>query len=139
MSHQLVILVGNLGADPEIGTTKSGSTVTNFRMATNRQWKDKSGNTQKETTWWRISVFGPQAEPCAKYLKKGEQVYVEGEVISDDDGNPRVWEDRNGKPRASFEVRARNVRFLGGGRSSGGGDGDGYDSRGDGVEDGIPW
>lgn len=114
MFHR-VILLGNLGGDPVMRYTPNGTPVTNFNVATNERWVDQSGETQARTTWWRVTVWGKQAEICNEYLSKGRQVLVEGTLVADPStGGPRIWTDQNGNPRASFEVRARVVRFVGG-------------------------
>jgi len=115
MFHK-VILVGNLGRDPEMRYTPSGQAVTNLSVATNRTYTDNTGNQVKQTVWFRVSVWGKQAESSAQYLRKGRQVLVEGRLNPDDNGNPRIWNAQDGTPRASFEVTAETVRFLGGGR-----------------------
>ena len=87
MSYQRILLVGNLGNDPEMRYTPGGAAVTNFNMATNEEWNDKqTGQRQKRTTWWRISVWGAQAEACNQYLAKGRQVLVDGQVVPDENG-----------------------------------------------------
>jgi single-strand DNA-binding protein len=113
MFHK-IILVGNLGRDPEMRYTPSGQAVTNLSVATNRTYTDNSGNQVKQTVWFRISVWGKQAEATHQYLRKGRQVLVEGRLNPDDNGNPRIWNAQDGTPRASFEVTAETVRFLGG-------------------------
>jgi single-strand DNA-binding protein len=112
MFHK-IILVGNLGRDPEMRYTPSGQAVTNFNVATNRTYNDNAGNQVKQTTWFRVSVWGKQAETVHQYLRKGRQVLVEGRLNPDDNGNPRIWNASDGTPRASFEVTADTVRFLG--------------------------
>lgn len=113
MYHKLII-VGNLGRDPEIRYLPSGDPVTNFSVAVNESWTDREGEKQERTVWYRISAWGRLAEVCNEYLQKGRQVLVEGTLQADDEtGGPRVWESRDGQPRASFEVRARRVLFLG--------------------------
>jgi len=105
-----VILIGNLGADPEVRFTQGGSVVCNFRIATSEQWKDKSsGETKEKTEWHRIVVWGPQGERCGEYLRKGRSCYVEGRLET------REWEDRDGNKRFTTEVKADRVLFLGGG------------------------
>lgn len=104
-----VILVGNLGADPEKRYLGSGQPVCNLRMATTERWTDKQGNKQERTEWHRVVVYGPQAENCEKYLSKGRQVYVEGSIRS------RQWEDQQGNTRYTTEVIAQRVQFLGSG------------------------
>lgn len=113
---QIFILVGNLGNDPEITEIREDYHVTNFSLATNRRWKNKDGDRQDETAWFRISVFGGQAVPCEKYLSKGRQVMVEGRLkVDPETGGPRVFERGDGTTGASFEVIADSVTFLSGG------------------------
>lgn len=102
-----VILVGNLGADPEKRVTGSGNAVCNLRIATTEVWKDKAGQKQERTEWHRIVVFGQQAENCAKYLSKGRPVYIEGAIQT------RKWEDQQGQTRYTTEIIAQRVQFLG--------------------------
>lgn len=119
MYHKITI-VGNLGRDPEMRYTPSGQAVTNFSIATNRRWTGNDGQQQEETVWFRISAWGKLAETCNQYLSKGRQVFVEGRMTVDrETGGPRIWTDQNGTPRASYEVTALDVKFLGG---RGGGD-----------------
>lgn len=114
--YQKIILVGNLGGDPELRYTASGDAVTNFSLATNRRWTTSDGEKAEETTWFRVSIWGKSAEACNQYLAKGRQVFVEGTLQPDpDSGGPRIWEDSGGNPRAGFDVRAITVQFLGGG------------------------
>jgi single-strand DNA-binding protein len=113
MFHK-IILVGNLGRDPEMRYTPSGQAVTNLNVAANRRYPDSSGEMRDETVWFRVSVWGKQAEAANQYLRKGRQVLVEGRLIPDDNGNPRVWTRQDGTPGASFEVSAQTIRFLGG-------------------------
>ena len=101
-----VTIVGNLGADPEANTTKSGGTVCNLRVAATSRTK-KGEEWVDETEWFRVVVFGRQAESCAKFLAKGRQVYVEGRMRTN------KWQDRDGNDRYTTEVIARDVRFLG--------------------------
>ena len=112
------IVVGNLGADPEIRYTQSGAAVCNLRVATNEVWTDKEGTRNERPEWHRIVVFGKQAENCEKYLEKGRQVYVEGRIQTQE------WEDRDGNTRYTTEIVATTVQFL----SGGGGGGPSYDS-----------
>jgi single-strand DNA-binding protein len=102
-----VILVGNLGSDPEMRYTPSGKAVTSFRMATNRRYTTPAGESKEETDWFRISVWGKQAEQCNQFLSKGRQVYVEGRL------HARNWEGQDGQMRTSLEVTADRVLFLG--------------------------
>lgn len=114
MYHK-VIIVGNLGADPEMRYTPSGTPVTNFSVASNRRWTNQQGDLQEETAWFRIACWGKLAETTNQYLSKGRQVLVEGRMQPDPDtGGPRVWTGNDGVARASYEVTAENVRFLGG-------------------------
>ena len=113
MFHK-VILVGNLGRDPEMRYTPSGQAVTNLSVATNRRYTDSSGESHEETVWFRVSVWGRQAEATNQYLSKGRQVLVEGRLVPDENGNPRTWTRQDGSTAASFEVNAQTVRFLGG-------------------------
>jgi len=103
-----VILVGNLGRDPEVRYTTSGTPVANFTMATTDRWNDPSSGERKERTeWHRIVVWGKQAEIVGEYLRKGRQVYVEGSLQT------REWTDREGNKRYTTEVRAQRVQMLG--------------------------
>jgi single-strand DNA-binding protein len=111
---QKVILVGNLGRDPEMRYTPAGQAVTNLSIATNRRYTDSSGEMRDETVWFRVSVWGKQAEAANQYLRKGRQVLVEGRLVGDENGNPRIWTHQDGTPGASFEVSAQTLRFLGG-------------------------
>ena len=121
MYHK-VILVGNLGRDPEMRYTPSGSAVTNFSMATSEKWTGQDGQQQERTIWWRVSVWGKSGEACNQYLKKGSKVLVEGRMNATPEGNPRMWKDQSGNDRASFEVTALAVKFLSA-RGEGGGGG----------------
>jgi len=110
-----VIIVGNLGADPETRYLPSGEAVTNVRVATTDRWKDKQSGEMKEATeWHRISFFGRQAEVAGEYLKKGSQVYVEGSLRT------RKWQDKDGQDRYSTEIRGDVMQMLG--RREGGGE-----------------
>jgi len=111
-----VILVGNLGADPEIRYLPSGDAVANLRLATTDTWKDKDGNKQEATEWHRISFFGRQAEICGQYLKKGSSIYVEGSIRT------RKYQDKDGQDRYSTEIRGDRMQMLGGRQGLGGGD-----------------
>jgi single-strand DNA-binding protein len=102
-----VILIGNLGGDPEKRVTAGGQVVTNFNIATTERWNDKSGQKQERTEWHRIVVWGQQAENCAQYLSKGRPVYVEGSLRT------RQWDDKDGNKRYTTEVVAQRVQFLG--------------------------
>lgn len=112
--YQKTTIVGNLGSDPDMRYMPDGTAVTNFSVATNRRWTDKAtGEPVDETTWFRVSVWGRQAEPCNEYLAKGRKVLVEGHLKSDKaTGGPKLWTAQDGSVRASFEIRANAVRFL---------------------------
>src|SRR5215210_5428424 len=116
-----VILIGNLGADPETRYLPSGDAVTNIRIATSENWKDKSGEKQEHTEWHRVAFFGKTAEIAGEYLKKGSPVYVEGRIRT------RKWQDKEGQERFSTEIVADRMQLLGA-RGSGGGGGGGGES-----------
>lgn len=123
-----VILIGNLGADPEVRFTPGGQAVCELRMATNESWTDKNGAKQERTEWHRIVVWGKQAENCGKYLSKGRTAYVEGRLQT------RQWDDKDGNKRYTTEIVADRVQFLGGGggerENAGGGSDRGSGSKG---------
>lgn len=121
-----VILIGNLGADPEVRFTPGGQAVANFRIATNESWTDKNGQKQERTEWHRIVVWGKLAELCGEYLKKGRQAYVEGRLQT------REWTDKEGKKNYTTEIVANTVQFLGGGPGRSGGEGGGFSGGGQG-------
>ncbi|MFQ5408133.1 MAG: single-stranded DNA-binding protein [Anaerolineales bacterium] len=141
--YNRVILVGNLGRDPELRYMPSGTPVTNMNVATNEVWTDQQGQKQERTIWWRVAVWGKQAEACSQYLSKGRQVLVEGRMQPDKEtGGPRIWTGQDGQPRASYEVNAQTVRFLGGrgdGAPSGSGGATEYDGPPPADEDEIPF
>ena len=111
--YQRVEILGNLGSDPTMKFTPSGQPVTSFSVATSNQYKDKSGQTVKETTWFRVVVWGAQAENCNKYLAKGSKVFVSGRLVADKEtGGPKVWTKKDGASGASFEINAQEVKFL---------------------------
>ena len=113
-----VILVGNLGADPETRYMPSGSAVTNLSVATSESWKDKQTGEQKERTeWHKVAMFNRLAEIAAEYLKKGSQVYIEGKLRT------RKWQDQNGQDRWTTEIIADEMQMLGGRGGAGGGGG----------------
>ncbi|HET9917434.1 MAG TPA: single-stranded DNA-binding protein [Candidatus Binatia bacterium] len=109
MSVNKVILVGNLGKDPEVRYTQTGSAVANFSIATSEQWNDRDGKKQERTEWHNIVVWGKQAEHCGQYLSKGRQVYVEGSIRT------RSYDDKSGNKRYITEIVAQRIQFLGGG------------------------
>jgi single-strand DNA-binding protein len=139
MYHQLVI-VGNLGRDPEMRYTPSGTPVTSFNVATNRKYTGSDGNQVKETTWFRVSVFGKQAESCAQYLKKGSAVLVEGRLTPDlQTGGPKTFQRQDGSYGASFEVYANTVRFLSSRAEGGAPPAESTEEAPAGAEDDIPF
>ncbi len=113
-----VILLGNLGRDPETRYTTGGDAVTNLNIATSEQWKDKSGEKQERTEWHRVVLFGRQAEIAGEYLKKGRSVYIEGRLQT------RKYTDKDGVEKYSTEIVADRMQLLGGRDGPGGGGGD---------------
>jgi single-strand DNA-binding protein len=120
-----VILVGNLGADPDMRYTPSGQGVCELRVATNESWTDKNGQRQDRTEWHRVVIWGKRAEICSKYLAKGRQVYIEGRIQT------RNYDDKEGNKRYITEIIANAVQFLGGNEGGGGGGGGGGKSSDD--------
>lgn len=112
MSFNRITLVGNLGKDPEINFTQNGVAVCNFTMATNEKRKDKNGRDVEIVTWFRITLWGRQAEIAEAHLKKGRSVFIEGRMRVED------WVDRDGAPRYTVEVHATDMQFLGDGGGS---------------------
>ena len=111
---QKVMVIGNLGKDPELRYTPNGTAVTNFSVATNRKWTNADGTPGEETVWFRVTAWSKLGENCNKYLSKGRQVFVEGTLIPDPaTGAPKVWTRTDGSAGASFEIRADRVQFLG--------------------------
>jgi single-strand DNA-binding protein len=140
--YHTIIIVGNLGKDPEMRYTAAGQAVTTFNVATSRQYSGSDGNQVKETTWFRVTVWGKQAESTSQYLKKGSKVLVEGRLTPDlATGGPKIWTRQDGTPGASFEVTANTVRFLSSrGEGEGGYQGSGYDApHGGDTEGEIPF
>ena len=115
-----VILIGNLGADPEVRFTGSGAAVANFNIATTERYNNREGEKQERTEWHRIVMFGRQAEIAKEYLRKGRQVYIEGRLQT------RQWEDQQGQKRYTTEVVCNNMQMIG---SRGGGGGDDFPSQ----------
>lgn len=115
MSFNKVILVGNLGRDPELRYTAQGTPVCSFSMATNERRKDKNGEMQDQTTWFRVTLWNRQAETASQYLQKGRPVYIEGRLRVDE------YIDRDGKTRYTLEVTATDMQFIGS-RNDGGGE-----------------
>lgn len=108
-----VILLGNLGQDPEIRYTSDGKAIANLSVATSESWKDKSGEKQEKTEWHRVSMFGKQAEVAGQYLKKGSSAYFEGRIQT------RKWQDKEGNDRYTTEIVADRMQMLGGKGESG--------------------
>lgn len=102
-----VILVGNLGADPELRFTAKGTAVANLSIATNRSRKDAEGNWNDETQWHRVVIWGKRAETCKQFLTRGSRVYVEGYLQT------RNWKDQEGKERTTAEIQSEDIKFLG--------------------------
>ncbi len=110
---QKITIVGNLGKDPEMRFTPSGQPVTSFNVATNRSYTGSDGQRVKETVWFRVSVWGKQAENCNNYLRRGSKVLIEGRLIADPaTGGPRTYNRQDGSTGASFEINASTVQFL---------------------------
>ncbi|NOX62716.1 MAG: single-stranded DNA-binding protein [Chloroflexi bacterium] len=106
--YQKTFVIGHLGRDPEMRYTASGQAVTSFSVATTRKWTGPDGEPREKTTWFRVTAWGKLAELCNQYLSKGRLVLVEGDI------DASAWMAQDGQPRASLELTARNVRFLGG-------------------------
>lgn len=106
MSFNKIIIVGNLGRDPELKYTPQGTAVCTFSVATSEKQRDKYGDSQEVTTWFRVTVWGKQAEAASKYLAKGKPVYVEGRLRLEE------YTDRDGKNRSSLEVTATDIQFI---------------------------
>ena len=126
MSLNRVMLIGNLGKDPEVRFTGTGRAVARFPLATSEVWNDAEGQRQERTEWHNIVVWGKQAETCGQYLAKGRQVFIEGSVRS------RQYDDKEGNKRYITEIIAQRVQFLGGGGGRGG------EARGGGMSDEPP-
>lgn len=113
MYHK-VIIIGNLGGDPQMRYTPEGVPMTTFSVATNRKWTNPDGSPGEETIWWRVTAWRKLAETCNQFLSKGRQVYIEAQMRPDPrTGGPRVWTGNDGVTRASYEVTAVTVKFLG--------------------------
>lgn len=136
-----LMIIGNLGADPEVRMTGAGTKVANMRVATNERWTDREGNPQEHTEWHRVVFFGPVAEVIEKYARKGTRVFVEGSLRTN------KWQDREGNDRYTTEVQGRNFLLLDGGGSGGdygpppsdGGGGGGYQGSAEISDDDIPF
>ena len=142
MFHTLII-VGNVGRDPEMRYTPSGQAVTSFSVASNRRYTSSNGEQVNETIWFRVSAWGKQAEICNQFLKKGSRVLVEGRLTPDKaSGGPRIWQKQDGTSASSFEVTAQTVRFLttrGESEAGGGGGSDAGEMAVAPAEDDIPF
>lgn len=114
--YQKIIIIGLLGGSPEMRFMPDGTAVTNFSVATSESWKDKaSGEKKEKTTWFRVNIWGSQAEACNLYLDKGSKVFVEGKLDVDvATGGPKTFTRKDGIVSASFEIKADVVRFLSG-------------------------
>jgi single-strand DNA-binding protein len=112
MSFNKIILLGNIGRDPDLKYTTTGQAVCSFSLATSERRKDKVGEPQETTTWFRITLWGKQAEIASKYLSKGRAVYIEGRLRLEE------WQDRDGKTRQSLEVTATDMQFVGSAESN---------------------
>jgi len=138
--YQQITVVGYLGRDPEMRFTPSGQAVTSFSVATSRSYTTNAGQKVDETTWFRVSVWGAQAESCNQYLSKGSAVLVVGRIRPDPQtGNPRVFTRKDGSTGASFEINAQNVRFLPRGGAGSGFSQDLGDTQGGVEDDDIPF
>ncbi len=111
--YQQTIIIGNLGRDPEMRYTPDGTAVTSFSVAVTRRWTGSDGNQSEKTTWFKVTCWRKLAETTNQYLKKGRQVMVIGDI------DASAWTDQEGKPRASLELTARDVKFLGSREPSG--------------------
>ena len=139
--YQQITIVGYLGRDPEMRFTPSGQAVTSFSVATSRSYTNNTGQKVDETTWFRVSVWGNQAEACNQYLSKGRPVLVVGRLRPDPQtGGPRVYTRNDGTTGASFEINALQVKFLPSGRGDTGGYQEDMGDTGEGPEeDEIPF
>lgn len=118
MSFNKITIVGNLGRDPELRYTPQGAAVCSFSMATNEKRRDKAGELQDITTWFKVTLWRERAETAAKYLTKGSPVYIEGRLRIEE------WTDRDNNNRYTLDVQATDMQFIGSGRGEGGGGGD---------------
>lgn len=109
-----VILIGNLGQEPELRHTQNGNAVLSLRIATTESWKDQNGDRKEQTEWHTVIMWGKRGEALAGMLKKGEKVVIEGSLQT------RAWEDKDGNKRSTTEVKASNLEFIGGQRGGGG-------------------
>jgi single-strand DNA-binding protein len=112
MSYHIILIVGNLGRDPEMRYTPSGQAVTNLSVATDSSYTNSQGEKVKRSEWFKVATWGKTAEACNQYLRTGSKVLVEGHMVADEKGNPRSFTRKDGSPGATFEVNASTVRFL---------------------------
>ena len=137
-----IIVIGNLGKDPELRYLSSGQAVCDFNIATSRQYTSSNGQQVKETIWMRITTWGKQAETCNQYLRKGSKVLVEGRLSPDPaSGGPKTYMKKDGTPGASYDITASTVRFLSSRSDDQGGAAPGgeYSAPPADSEDGIPF
>ena len=136
MGYQKVLLIGNVGRDPEVRYTASGTAVANFSLAVNEKWNNRDGESQERVTWFQVVAWGRLAEICGEYMTKGRQVFIEGRIQN------KEWEDRDGGTRRRTEVVASSVQLLGrrDDTSDSGDDRERHDEGvSDGSEDDIPF
>ena len=126
-----VIIIGNVGADPETKTTENGTSVTTFNVATSERWKGKDGQMQEKTEWHRVITWKRLAEICGEYLRKGSKVYLEGKLQT------RKWQDKDGHERWTTEIIAKEIQFLTPKSSEGSGSGNNYQYSG--GNDDVPF
>jgi single-strand DNA-binding protein len=104
--------IGNVGRDPEMRFTPSGQAVTNFSVAVSEKYTTAAGEKVNKTVWYRVTTWGKLGENCNQYVKKGSKVFVSGKLNADNDGNPRMYQAKDGTSKANFEVTAHSVEFL---------------------------
>ncbi|HNT77712.1 MAG TPA: single-stranded DNA-binding protein [Anaerolineae bacterium] len=124
MSYQKLIIIGNLGRDPEMRYMPDGTPVTNISVATSRRWNSADGSKNEETTWFRVTLWRRDAENAAQYLKKGSKVLVEGRLNPDKaTGGPKIWTRQDGTAGANYEVTAEKITYLSSKTGEGGAEG----------------
>lgn len=133
MSLNKILIIGNLGTDPEMRYTPNGNPVTSFNIATNRRYTTPQGENREETEWFRVVAWNRLAEQCNQFLTKGRKVYVEGRLKSD------TWTGNDGQTRFTNEINANHVVFLGGGAGEGGAGADPGASRAPDPAEDLPW
>lgn len=138
-SLQKIELIGHLGKDPEMKAMPSGNFVTNFSVATSREWKDANGAKQEETIWWRVAAYGKTAENCNQYLKKGAMVFIEGRMVPDNKTHgPKIFNRTDGSAGANYDVCVENIKFLNGPRDGSGGGAQDMDEYGNPINSNVP-